>query len=250
MPCFNAEKYISESIKSILAQSMSQWEALIINDFSTDRTKEIIEEFSKKDSRIRIFNLEVNGGAAKARNIGIENSRYKYIAFLDSDDLWKPEKLSFQISLMEQENIQFSYTSYYIIDDKGNISGIRKAPKLLNYNKLIRFGNDIGCLTVAYNRERFINKRFDESIRGHEDYKMWLDIVKDIEEVHPITEPLSLYRVHPGQKNLNKWRSLIWNWEVWYKYEKLGLFTTFVTSVRWIVFKIVQRFFVPYNLKN
>lgn len=250
MPCYNAEKYIHESIESIIAQTIPEWELLLINDASKDRTREIIDKYAEADSRIRTFNLDQNGGAAKARNVGIENSRFKYIAFLDSDDSWPAEKLQIQIEFMEKNNVQFSFTSYYIIDNQGVVKGIRTAQKLLTYQKLITYGNDIGCLTVMYERERFKRYKFNENIRGHEDYKMWLDIVKDTKEMYALDIPLAYYRIHPGNKNLNKWRSLVWNWEVWYKYEHLGLTTVFITSVRWITFKVFQRLFVPFNLKR
>jgi teichuronic acid biosynthesis glycosyltransferase TuaG len=226
---------------------MTDWELIIVDDESSDKTNEIIKNFSKQDTRIRAFFLEKNSGASFARNIGIDNAKNKYIAFLDSDDLWAPDKLSVQISLMEKENIDFSFTSYYVMNSSGTVVGTRRAKEYLTYKKLLWFGNDIGCLTVVYNRERFKEYRFNNNIRGHEDYKMWLDIFKDLEKVYSLDKPLSLYRVHPGSKNLNKWRSLVWNWHIWHRYEHLNFFETLFIAVRWMVYKVLQRFLVPFN---
>ena len=244
MPCYNSEKYISHSIESVLAQSMNEWELLIVNDASTDGTSDIIDRFSRQDTRIRVFHLKINSSAAVARNVGIANAKYKYIAFLDSDDIWLPSKLDTQIGLMEMHGISFSYSSYYVINNIGKIMGIRKAVNSMTYKKLLKYGNDIGCLTVVYNREMFNDMRFDENIRIHEDYKMWLDIFRGIDGAQGIKEPLALYRVHSGSKNLNKFRSLKWNWMLWRKYEKLSFGYSLIVSIRWIINKIIQRFFV------
>lgn len=241
MPCYNSEKYVTASIESVLCQSMSSWELLIIDDGSVDGTKDIIEKYSRLDPRISIYHLDRNSGVASARNVGLINAKFKYVAFIDSDDLWCKDKLSIQITVMEQRGLYFSYTDYYIIDEKGVVRGGRKSPPQLTYNKLLRRGNDIGCLTVVYNREVFVEMRFNKNIHGHEDYKMWLEIVKSAGTVYCIGMPLAYYRVHSGSKNLNKLRSLRWNWEVWRKYEGLGLFSTVSISIRWVIHKFVQR---------
>ena len=241
MPCYNSQKYISSSIESVLAQSVTEWELLIINDASTDNTKDIINDFSKRDPRIKVFHLEKNSSAAVARNIGIDNAQYKHIAFLDSDDLWLPEKLDKQLSLMEKRNMPFSFTSYYVINHEGKVLELRKAPEIVNYDKLLNHGNEIGCLTVMYNRERFQNYRFNEEIRIHEDYKMWLDMFENVDTAYAIEEPLALYRVHAGSKNLNKFRSLKWNWLLWRNYQKQSVISSLIISLRWIKNKVVQR---------
>jgi len=241
MPCYNSEKYLSESIESVLGQSMKEWELLLIDDASTDRTCAIIESYANKEPRIRPFFLESNSSAAVARNIGIQNSKFKYIAFLDSDDLWVTNKLKVQVDLMEKHNILFSFSSHYIINTQGVIIGVRKAPESVTYQKLLNYGNSIPCLTVIYNREYFSENRFNEEIRIHEDYKMWLDMFQDCEEAIAIDCPLALYRVHPGSKNLNKLRSLKWNWLLWRKYENQSFLSSLLISIRWIVGKITQR---------
>ena len=244
MPCYNSQKYISTSIKSVLSQSMTEWELIIINDASTDKTKEIIESFANLDSRIKVFHLKKNSSAAVARNIGITNARYKNIAFLDSDDLWLPQKLERQLSLMQKYDLPFSYSSYYVINNESKVLGIRKAQKTMTYNKLLHHGNDIGCLTVIYNKELFAGSLFNEKIRIHEDYKMWLDMFQNITSAEGIEEPLALYRVHPGSKNLNKFRSLKWNWMLWRDYQKLGFFTSLFISARWVINKTIQKYSV------
>lgn len=250
MPCYNSQKYISASIKSVLAQSMSEWELLIINDASTDNTKRIIEKYSKKDQRIRVFHLKENSSAAVARNVGIEHAKYKYIAFLDSDDLWFKEKLSRQIDIMEKKAMPFSFSSYFIINHEGEIIELRKAPEVVTYNGLLNSGNQIGCLTVIYNKDIFTNYRFNENIRIHEDYKMWLDMFENLGIAYAIDEPLAMYRVHPGSKNLNKFRSLKWNWVLWRNYQKLSFLTSLLISTRWIINKIIQKYKLLFNTSH
>ncbi|MCF2442770.1 glycosyltransferase [Dyadobacter sp. CY345] len=241
MPCYNSQKYISASIESVLAQTMAEWELIIVNDASTDGTEEIIDHYSERDSRIKVFHLKKNSSAAGARNIGIDNAKYSHIAFLDSDDLWLPEKLRKQVSTMEEKNMMFSFSSYYVINNDGKVMEFRKAPNFITYEKLLNHGNEIGCLTVMYNREMFKNYRFNEKIRIHEDYKMWLDMFENIDRAYAIEEPLAFYRVHAGSKNLNKIRSFKWNWLLWRTYQKQSILSSLMISFRWISNKIFQK---------
>jgi teichuronic acid biosynthesis glycosyltransferase TuaG len=244
MPCFNSEKYIAKSIESVLAQTIQDWELIIVNDCSTDGTLDVITKYLQADKRIKCVNLSVNSKASGARNVGIDHASFRYIAFIDSDDVWLSEKLETQIRIMQDENIPFTFTSYLIIDSTDKINGRRTAPLWLSYDKLLHLGNDIGCSTVVYDKHKFSQFRFDLSVPIHEDYKMWLDMLRDSNRARGIKMALSLYRVHDGSKNLNKWNSFLWNWKIWREYEKQSFISASIISVRWGVYKIVQRMFL------
>ena len=117
MPSYGSEKFISKSIDSVLLQTYDNWELIIIDDCSPDESNKIIKEYLSKDSRIKFVKLEKNSGAAVARNKGIEIAKGRFIAFLDSDDLWLPEKLEKQISFMKDNNLAFTYSSYMLVDE-------------------------------------------------------------------------------------------------------------------------------------
>ena len=123
-PAFNSEKYIAETILSVQAQTYQDWEMLIIDDCSTDKTAEIVSAFHEKDSRIRYFYNSTNKGSAYSRNLALQNAKGKWIAFLDSDDTWHPEKLERQIEFMTKNNYNFSYTNYCEIDDNSAETGL------------------------------------------------------------------------------------------------------------------------------
>ena len=134
VPCYNCEKYIEETINSILNQTFSNFEILVVDDLSTDNTECILEKLRKKDKRIKYFKLLKKGGATGARNKALREAKGKYIAFLDGDDLWKPEKLEKQVKFMEDNNIYFSYTDYEYIDEKSKrLNRMRKCPFKMSY---------------------------------------------------------------------------------------------------------------------
>lgn len=222
MPAYNAEKYISESIESVLAQTYKNWELIIIDDCSKDGTINIIRQYQMFDNRIRVISLKCNAGVANARNIGMELAKGRYIAFLDSDDLWLDIKLEEQIKFMQQKQIYFSFSKYRRFTDekKGKVVDVLTC---VNYQKAL-YGNPIGCLTVCLDR-RFI-KEFRFSKQRHEDYIAWLNILKSNNiYAYGIPKVLALYRV--GNSNSlsgNKLKSVIWTWNVYRKSQNLSFF--------------------------
>lgn len=224
MPAYNAEKYISESIESVLAQTYKNWELIIIDDCSKDGTINIIRQYQMFDNRIRVISLKCNAGVANARNIGIELAKGRYIAFLDSDDLWLDIKLEEQIKFMQQKQIYFSFSKYRRFTDENNGKVVDVLP-FVNYQKAL-YGNPIGCLTVCLDR-RFIRK-FRFSKQRHEDYIAWLNILKSNNIfAYGIPKILALYRV--GNNNSlsgNKLKSMLWTWNVYRKSQKLSFFNS------------------------
>lgn len=222
-PAYNAAAYIAETIESVLAQTYTNWEMLIANDCSKDNTAEIVQSYAAKDKRINLINLKQNSGAAVARNTAIQNAKGRYIAFLDSDDLWKKEKLQKQIEFMQQNGYVFTFTSYeHFKEIKENIQNQVQIPKSLNYNQALK-GNQIGCLTVMLDRKQIQNIHF--TTQRHEDYILWLNILKHgITTAYGIQESLAMYRTGNSKSiSGNKMQSALWTWKVYRDNQKLSV---------------------------
>lgn len=206
-PNYNCEKYISETIDSVLNQTYKNWEMIVVDDCSSDSSIKIIEDYIKKDSRIKLIKMEKNSGAALCRNRAIEISKGKYLAYLDSDDLWLEKKLEKQISYMEKENIDFTYSEYTHIDENGNSLNLKaKIPKKLNYLKML-FHCFTGCLTVIYNQEK-IGKIYGPNISKSNDYGLFLQVIKKANKARGLKENLAYYRIRKNSISRNKWKKV------------------------------------------
>src|SRR5699024_4400569 len=150
-PVYNAEKYLSETIESVLNQTYESFEYLLIDDCSTDNSTSIIKEFAKNDSRVKYIKLPENSGAAVARNKGLEKAKGRFIAFVDSDDKWYPEKLEMQLDFMNINNKSFTYTNYEHISEEGEVLSSPKLPEKLNYSGLLK-NTAIACSKVVIDR--------------------------------------------------------------------------------------------------
>lgn len=222
MPAYNAEKYIANSIESVIEQTYANWELIIIDDGSTDRTLKIATEYKNKDERIIVTNTRVNSGVAKARNIGYSISKGRFVAFLDSDDIWLNRKLAVQLDFILKKKCALVYSSYELIDEDG-ISLRKKviAPKTTSYRSLLR-GSRIGCLTVMIDKQLVTS--FEMLSIGHEDYQTWLEVIKTYGDAKGEESILAQYRVFSKSLSANKRRAAIWQWEIYRKSEKLNLF--------------------------
>lgn len=193
-PCYNAEKYIEETIKSVINQSYQNWEMIIVDDISTDNTVSIVQNYSKKDSRIRYFILDEKGGASLARNKAIRESNGKYIAFLDADDVWKTDKLSKQITFMEKNNYDFTYHNYELINEKSEkLNVLRKAPEKISYKRAL-LGCSIGCLSAIYNVES-VGKVQIKKLDKRNDDALWFKILEVCHYGYLLDDNLALYRI-------------------------------------------------------
>ena len=221
-PAYNAAAYIAETIESVFAQTYTNWEMLIVNDCSKDNTAEIVQSYAAKDKRIKLINLKQNSGSAIARNAAIQNAKGRYIAFLDSDDLWKKEKLQKQIQFMQQNGYAFTYTSYeHFKETKENIQNQVQIPKSLNYQQALK-GNQIGCLTVMLDKKQMLNIHF--TTQKHEDYILWLNILKQGITAYGIQESLALYRTGNSKSiSGNKMQSAMWTWKVYRESQRLSV---------------------------
>lgn len=221
MPVYNAGTYLVQSIKSVLNQTYGNWELLIVDDCSTDNSADIIKSFVSQDGRIHYFKTSSPSGSPTApRNIGIEKSSGRFIAFLDSDDIWLPKKLEEQLPLFENSDTAIVYSNY----EKMSEEGIRNkrfvvAPMCTDYKNLL-CGNVIGCLTAVYDVEK-IGKLYFKPIK-HEDYVLWLAILKKGFKGRNTGTVNALYRVRKNSVSSNKWKVLSWQWNIYVQVEKVG----------------------------
>ncbi len=232
-PSYNSSNFIEKTIDSVLEQSYQNWEMIIVDDVSTDNSVEIIQKYVNKDKRIKLIQLGKNSGPAVARNTSIKNAKGKYLAFLDSDDLWKKDKLEKQIKFMEDNNSSFSYSSYELIDEDGNDLNIVKNPSpKITYHELLK-ENQIGCLTAIYDQEK-LGKIYMPLIRKRQDFGLWLKILKKIDHADKIDENLAIYRVRKNSVSSNKIDLLKYNFELFNKHQNLS--------------KIVSAYYVCWNI--
>jgi teichuronic acid biosynthesis glycosyltransferase TuaG len=239
-PVFNSEKYIGKAIESVLNQTYPSWEMILVDDMSTDRSMEIVGEYMQKDERIKLIKLSENSGAAVARNTALNASVGRFIAFLDSDDLWKPEKLEKQLAFMQKNDYAFTFTAYDLMDQDGN--SLRKTihmPDSIDYKGLLK-NTIIGCLTVMLDRQQVGNFQMP-NIRTRQDFALWLSILKKGYRAYALQEPLSIYRIVEGSISSNKFKAAKRNWFVYRKIEKLGLFYSSWCFANYIYTSIKKR---------
>lgn len=220
MPMYNSEKYIEVSIQSVINQTYPYWELIIVDDCSNDRSVNIVEKYVKLDKRLKLLNSKKNSGVAKSRNQGIKLAQGRYIAFLDSDDVWLPEKLKYQIEFMQEMQAPMSYTQYrHFTNEICNSGKIIDVELKISYKDLLK-GNIIGCLTVMIDRKKIKDIYF--SNYKHEDYILWLYILKKGFCAYGIKEDLARYRKSPNSLTGNKIKSFCWTWNVYRNREKLS----------------------------
>jgi len=224
MPTYNCGSFITESINSVINQTISDWEIQIVDDYSTDNTEEKVRPFLEKYPSIHYYRFSQNCGAATARTESIKRATGKYCAFLDSDDIWAPEKLEKQITFMEQMSAKFSCTAYRQIDVFGNDLGKRiYPPRKTNYRKCILLSDPIGNLTAMYDQEA-LGKFTVPPIRKRNDFALWLQILKKTDYCYGMTEVLGSYRVGRHDSiSYNKIANTKYHWKLYHEIEKHNL---------------------------
>ena len=220
-PSYGSEKFIAQTIESVIAQTYQNWEMIIVDDVSPDNSNDIIESFVKKDNRIKLIKLEKNSGPAVARNKAIKEARGRYIAFLDADDLWMSDKLEKQIKFMNENNLGFTYSAYKLIDEEDNKKGTFIPPKKVSYKSILKT-NPIGCLTAIYDTQK-LGKIYMPNILKRQDYGLWLKILKEIRQTKGILEPLAIYRIRKNSVSSNKFKSAQYQWKIYREVEKLNI---------------------------
>lgn len=238
MPSFGSQRFIAASIESVIRQTYTNWELIIVDDVSPDNSNELIECYQKKDSRIKLIKLETNSGPAQARNQGIKEAIGKYIAFLDADDLWADNKLEKQITFMCENGVEFSFTSFQMIDEQTSVSVGRRTsvPSKVSYEDILKTCH-IFCSTVIYNKEYF-GKLYMPDILKRQDFALWLRMLKQIDFAHSIDEVLMLYRIRKESVSSNKIKAARYQWRVYRDEEKLSLISSFYYFINYAYFGI------------
>lgn len=220
MPSYNTGRFIAETIESVLAQTYENWEIILVDDCSTDNTDEAVAPFLC-DPRIKYIKNEKNSGAAVSRNRALREATGKWIAFLDSDDLWSPDKLEKQISFMEENGYHFSYTNYREIGEDSkplgrHVTGPKKISKTGMYNYCWP-----GCLTVMYDAEA-VGLIQIEDIKKNNDYAMWLKVCRRA-TCHLLDEELASYRKRAGSISNHSYKALIkWHYKLFREAEGMN----------------------------
>lgn len=237
-PTFNAEKYIRSTLQSVLNQSYQNWEMILVDDASTDRTVSIIEESAQKDNRIKLFKLSENSGNGFARNVALEKSAGKYIAYLDADDLWFPEKLEKQIKFLKTNKLPFTFSFYDCIDEEGNDLNRRvEAPLNLTYNQLF-FCNYVGNLTAIYDVDYF-GKITLQASQKRQDWRLWLTILKEIKTTKPVPEPLAFYRIRKDSISSSKFKLIKHNFGVYREFHGYNFVFSVLLMVRFLFTQLI-----------
>ncbi|HET8963069.1 MAG TPA: glycosyltransferase family 2 protein [Chitinophagales bacterium] len=240
-PVYNAAKSITKTVKSVLHQTLQSFEIILINDASTDNSLEIITALAQSHAQISIINLQQNGGPGIARNAGIKRAKGKYIAFLDADDTWHPEKLEKQLDFMEANNYLLTYTWYETLQSKTNNRKIILAPASVTYKQLLK-NNTIGNLTAIYNAET-LGKVYMPELRLRQDWGLWLTILKTGITGYCLPEILATYHTSGNSLSANKWKVAKYNWQILRNYQQLSLFASIWYFIHFLFFKTKKYFF-------
>lgn len=251
MPNYNCENYIGSSIDSVLAQTYQNWELIIVDDCSKDSSQEIIKKYSEKDDRIKYFFNPANKGAAFCRNKALREAKGKWIAFLDSDDLWANNKLEKQLNFMKTNNYHFSFTKYGLIDEKtSQFTGtIVTGPKKITKHKMFSC-NYMGCLTVMYDAEVSGMIQIDDQIAKRNDYAIWLKVAKN-SVAYYIDDNLASYRVrsnsisHQGRLKLIKHHYRLFRIS-----EKMNFISAFYFTCKNLFYGVLKKLIYFKKIKN
>lgn len=238
MPNYNSEKYVEATVKSVLAQTYKKWELIFVDDCSTDKSLEIVKSFD--DERIKVFQNEKNSGAAVTRNSAIEKAKGSWISFLDSDDIWLPEKLEKQISFMYDNDIAFSYTDYDVLNENNErISTFIPRLDVCSYNDILKH-NHIGCLTAIYDSGKLGKVYMPVEAVKREDVACWLKILKTGKKAYCLHECLAQYKVHSNSVSSNKFKMMKYQWRVYRKVEKINLIKSIYYLACWAIKGILK----------
>lgn len=238
-PTYNCENFIGSTIESVQNQTYKNWELIIVDDCSKDNTSKVVNKYSETDDRIKYFKLELNSGAAIARNKAIDLANGEYIAFLDSDDIWIRDKLEKQLSYMIKNDINFTCTSYQQIDEFGNklnkiITPVSKA----NYSRIL-LDCPVGNSTVMYNVEKMGKYRVP-NIRKRNDDALWLKMLKDERYIYGINDVLMNYRVRKNSISSNKLELIKYHWILYRNIEGLSVLRSIFHILYWCIIKIFK----------
>lgn len=233
MPNYNGERFIKDSIDTILNQTYKNWELLIVDDCSKDKSIEIIKK-NYNDKRIKLIKLYENKGSAYARNKALRQAQGRYIAFLDSDDLWLNNFLEEQMKFLKANKASLVYCSYYMIDENNKeILNPYIVKDKVSYKDILKF-LPIGMLTSLYDTKQIGKYYFEESLGSiRDDYVYWLKILKNIDFGYANPEILAKYRIHKNGITKKKYKMILPQFKVYYKIERLGIIKSLYYLLHW-----------------
>lgn len=231
-PLYNGERFVSTTIDSVLAQTYSYWEMIIVNDGSTDHSAEIVQSYVDKDSRIKLY-TQLNAGSAAARNNGIRRAKGRYIAMLDSDDLWDADYLQSQIDFMQSKNASVICAAYRYINEENKEILSPYIPNPIIPVKQMRITNRVGCLTGMYDTEKHGKHFFREELRSlRDDYAFWLELAEEAGNIYGNQSVIASYRVWNSFTG-NKFKLVKAQFLFYYKYQQLGLLQSIYNLLYW-----------------
>lgn len=234
MPAYNMERFLEEAVRSVMGQTLTDWELIIVDDCSSDDTWRIAEKLAAEDDRIRLVRGECNQGVAKTRNRGFDLCRGEYVALLDSDDVWLPEKLEKQLALALQTGAEIIYCSYGIVDDHGReICEDFIVPETTDMEDML-VRSEISCSTVLLHRRLVDQYRFRSSFY-HEDLVLWLELLRDGVRAQGLTQVLAYYRVCEGSRASNKVRSAWRRWKVYREFMELSFGKSLICLIKYTI---------------
>ncbi|WP_433834550.1 glycosyltransferase family 2 protein [Flavobacterium anhuiense] len=240
VPTYNTEKFIRQTIESVQNQTYTNWEMILADDASTDNTVAIIEEYAQKDSRIKLSKLPKNRGNGFARNTALEKATGKYIAYLDADDLWLPEKLEKQIQFLKENNLHFTFSFYDSIDEEGNDLNRRvESPNPLTYKQLF-FCNYVGNLTAIYDADYF-GKIILETTQKRQDWRIWLAILKQIKIAKPVPESLAYYRIRKDSVSSSKFKLIKHNFVVYRQFHGYNFVFAILLMIQFLYTQLIVK---------
>ena len=226
-PTYNSAKFIAETIQSVQNQTYQNWEMIIVDDGSSDETVTLVLKIITNDSRIKLIPLHKNYGSGFARDKALENANGNYIAFLDSDDLWKPNKLEKQLQFMKEFKLPLTFSFYELIDEQSvPLNILITTPNEIDYNQLY-YCNWVGNLTGIYSVD-FFGKVPISFVKKRQDWILWLTLVKKTGKIVPIPENLASYRIRKDSISSSKWKLIKYNFMVYKNYHKQNIFKSFI----------------------
>lgn len=246
-PSWNCGKFVEETIQSVLAQTYTNWELLFQDDCSTDNTKEIVLAYAEKDARIKYACNHQNNGAAITRNSALKRAKGRWIAFLDSDDLWLPNKLEEQLKFMVDNNYAFSYTNYNEINEQSDELGKSiTGPKHITKSGMYAYCWP-GCLTVMYNRDTIGNIQI-KNIEKNNDYAMWLQVIQHA-DCYLLDKTLAHYRKRIGSISNHSYVQLIkWHYRLFHESEQRNMLLSTILTIGNLIFGTLKKILYIKNI--
>ena len=222
IPVYNAEQYLPRTIDSVLRQSYTNWELLLVDDCSTDHSRELMQQYEKQYDNVHCYYCEKNGGPAQARNLGIDHAQGQYLAFVDSDDLWVPHKLERQLMFLKKHDYAFTFTSYEFADENAvSTHVVAHAPVQVGYHDLLK-SSTIAPSTTLFDRKKIPDKLLKMPVGvAREDAATWMQITRNGYSAYGLDEALTIYCRHKGAYSGNKIKAIIGKWELYHKVEQL-----------------------------